>query len=274
MVSARALDAVGVIVVEPIFFILSILISLILFGVAVVGFSRGWISVKSRTELEIEELRKQVKWLTAERNQLLSEIVELRRESKSQLAEMRASKEKLEQEVEQLRRRLQSVSDLVVLCIWPDSNLDISGERNAVRRSGLRYRALTGQNVTPAAILRELRHGDIGILEIGAHGDVERIVMNDLSLDPGWWFRALQGRGVQVAVILSCFSDQSVGDAMLRAGVRHVIAANGELEDRAAIAFAEQFYSLYADGVPVREAYDDAILALGDHAQADRLVLR
>jgi hypothetical protein len=60
---------------------------------------------------------------------------------------------------------------------------------------------------------------------------------------------------------------------MKRAGVQHVIAITGEIEDGAAIEFAQQFYQLYAAGMDVRRAFDEAKLAL-DYRQAEKLVLR
>lgn len=168
---------------------------------------------------------------------------------------------------------VRSANNLTVLGIWPGSNLDVQRERDAIRNAGLRYRSLFGDQVTRSAILKELRAGKIGIIEIGAHGDSEALIINDLRLDAGWWYSALNGRNVQIAVILACFSDQSVADAIKRAGVHYVIAATGEIEDGAAVEFAEQFYSLYAGNMPVEQAFEEAKLAL-DYRQAERLVLR
>ena len=256
-------------------FAFSVLISLLLFGLAVVGFSRGWFVAKTTTEQEIDELRRQIDWLTAERNQLMAEIVQLRRDSTEEIKKLRAEKDALEREIAQLRQQIRKNTDTTVLGIWPQSELDVHGERDAVRRSGLKYRALFGNQVTPGRIIRELRQGDIGIIEIGAHGDVDRLIIGDLNLDAGWWLRVIEayGRHIQVAVILACFSDQSVADAIKRAGVRHVIAATSEIEDAAAVDFVEQFYSLFADGYSAKQAFEEAKLAI-DYRQAEMLVLR
>jgi hypothetical protein len=162
---------------------------------------------------------------------------------------------------------------VTVLGIWPGDNLDTVGEREAIWNAGIEYRPLFGDAATRANIMRELRQGNITIIEIGAHGDAETIFVRNEELTAGWWHRALLGRNVRVAIILACFSDSSVADAFRRAGVPSVIAVQGEIDDKAAVEFAQQFYQLYAAGMPVKQAFDEAKLAL-DNSQAEKLVLR
>lgn len=168
---------------------------------------------------------------------------------------------------------VRSANNLTVLGIWPESNLDVHGERDAIRDAGLKYRPLFGEQATRSEILRELRTGKIGIIEIGAHGNSEELIINGQHLDAGWWQSTLTRYPVQMVVILACFSDQSIADAIKRAKIRHVIAVTGEIEDSAAVEFAEQFYALYAANMPVEQAFEEAMLVL-DYRQAERIVLR
>ena len=230
------------------------------FALFVIAQRQGWGFTGTK---EVRELRQQVQWLTGERNQLLADLAAANRliqDLRSELDELRA-------------QVVKSKPHVVVLGIWPVSNIDSGSERDAVYDSGVEYRALTGESATRANILRELRIGGITAIEIGSHGDVEHIIINDLQLSAGWWQRVLTGRGVNVAVILACFSDHSVADAMKRAGVKHVVAVTGEIEDAAAVEFAQQFYQLYAAGMDVPRAFDEAKLVL-DYRQAEKLVLR
>jgi len=50
-------------------------------------------------------------------------------------------------------------------------------------------------------------------------------------------------------------------------------AVQGEIDDKAAVEFAQQFYQLYAAGMSVAQAFEEAKLAI-DYRQAERLVLR
>lgn len=161
----------------------------------------------------------------------------------------------------------------VILAIWPDASLDLEGARNAIRSAGLAYRPLIKQSVSQSNILANLRRGDVGILEIGAHGDADGVLVNGLHLDADFWRKALQRYPVQIALVLACFSDLSVADAIKDAGAQYVIAATGEIEDRAAVAFAKEFYTLIAAGMDAPLAYDEAKLVL-DYNQAELLTLR
>lgn len=162
---------------------------------------------------------------------------------------------------------------ITVLGIWSGDNLNTVGERDAIYDSGIEYRALFGAAATKANIIHELRQGNITIIEIGAHGDAQKIFIDEEGLSAGWWQRVLASKGVRVAIILACFSDMSIADAMRRAGVQSVVAVSGEIDDKAAVEFAQQFYQLYAAGMSVAQAFEEAKLAI-DYRQAERLVLR
>ena len=213
-----------------------------------------------------------------ERANLYRQLVESNQRSNelaARVSELEKKEQDLQKIIADLRKEMAGTENRVVtvLGIWSGDDLDTLEERDAIYDAGFEYRALRGDAATRANILRELRQGHITILEIGAHGDGDAIFIEEQELTAGWWQRALKGRGVRVAVILACFSDTSVADAMRRAGVQHVIAVNGEIEDVAAVEFAQEFYKLFASGMPVPQAYDEARLAL-DYRQSERLVLR
>lgn len=221
---------------------------------------------------EVIELRARVEELQTklnyEREERSRELIEAYR----RIGEL----EKKETQLQEIIAELRGTTDakpVTVLGIWSGDNLDTVAERDAIYNAGFEYRPLFGDDATRVNIMRELRQGSITIIEIGAHGDAEAIFVKGEELTAGWWHRALLGRNVRVAIILACFSDNSVASAFLRSGVPSVIAVTGEIEDKAAVEFAQQFYQLYADGMPVKEAFDQAKLIL-DNSQAEKLVFR
>lgn len=209
----------------------------------------------------------------------LRTLLEYEREERIKAYRRIEELEKKEQQLQIIIAELQEqignaeTKTVTVLGIWSGDNLDTIAERDAIYDAGIEYRPLFGDAATKANILRELRQGNIAIIEIGAHGDAEAIFVKGEELTAGWWHRALLGRDVRVAIILACFSDNSVADAFRRAGVPSVIAVSGEIEDKATVEFVQQFYQLYADGKPVKEAFDEARLAI-NYDQAEKLVLR
>lgn len=252
---------------ELTYFFASLVVSLLLFLVATVGFQRGWLKIKSGEDHRIVELESKIKWLTEERDQLISKVLMLERKE-----------ERLQTTIAELQKKVgiepqKDARKPFVLGIWPESNLDTTAERDAVYNAGFDYMALVGQAVTRRRILKELRTGKITVLEIGAHGDEQGIVVNSRNYSGGWWENALKDHGVEIALLLACSSDSSVAASMRRAGVQHVIAVDGEIDDTAAVEFAQQFYQLYADGETVADAVADAKLTL-EPSQAERIVLR
>ncbi len=256
--------------------IASLIAPTLLFVIAFIAIKRGWLRVTVDGG-ELEKLQEQVDKL-----QILLDYAEEERDKTSrQLAKALRRVEALENREKELQSKIDALTlaidkrgnKLAVLGIWVGSNLNVSAERDAIYNAGYEYRALFNEDVTRANILRELRTGSIAIIEVGAHGSPDAIIANELQLNAGWWQRVLTGRNVRVAVLLACFSDNAIADAMKRAGVEHVIAVTGEIEDRTAIEFAQQFYQLYAAGMDVPRAFDEAKLAL-DYRQAEKLVLR
>ncbi len=251
---------------ETWFFAISLGFSIVLFGISVLGLQRGWFRVSTDADRKIADLERQIAWLTDERNQLISKILLLERSERELKDTIRSLREASATSSEDNR-------DSLVLGIWPASNLDVNAERGAVFDAGLSYRALMGDSVTRVSILRELRTSKVRVVEIGAHGDENGIFINGRNLSAGWWYNALRGRGVEVAILLACSSDSSVADAFKRAGVDSVIAIDGEISDDAAVDFAESFYQLWGGGVSVENAVAESRLVL-DLDAADRVVLR
>lgn len=221
---------------------------------------QGWLPVQTKT---VADLQAQVQWLTNERNALLADLAAANRTIKDLMAKVAILE----------AHASRSTPHVVVLGVWSGDGVGVGEERDAVYDAGVEYRALFGDRATRANILRELRIGGITVIEIGAHGNPDELLIANQQLTGGWWQRVLTGRNINVALILACFSDSSVADAIKRAGVKHVIAATDELEDAAAVEFARQFYQLYAAGTDVPRAFEEAKLAL-DYRQAERLVLR
>lgn len=220
---------------------------------------------------ELEQLRHEVATLRTlleyERNQRI--------DAYQRIDELEKKEQDLQKIIADLQSRIGSTESktITVLGVWSGEGLDTVAERDAIYNAGFEYRALFNDAATRANIVRELRSGKISIIEIGSHGDPEALLIRQQELTAGWWQRVLTDRGVRVAVVLACFSDSSVADAMRRAGVQHVIAVSGEIDDDAAIEFAQQFYQMYAEGIAVPQAFKDAQLAL-DYKQAEKLVLR
>jgi hypothetical protein len=256
--------------------IASLIAPTLLFVIALIAIKRGWLRVTVDGG-EYKKLQDQVDKL-----QILLDYAEEERDKTSrQLAKALRRVEALENREKELQAKIDAlqvaidnrINKVSVLGIWAGTGISVASERDAVYNAGYEYRALFNEDVTRANILRELRTGSIAIIEVGAHGSPDAILANDLQLNAGWWQRVLKGRNVRVAVLLACFSDSSIADAMKRAGLDHVIAVTGEIEDMTAIEFAQQFYQLYAAGLDIPKAFDEAKLAL-DYRQAEKLVLR
>ncbi|HMT21160.1 MAG TPA: CHAT domain-containing protein [Promineifilum sp.] len=228
---------------------------------------QGWLAPNKRTVIELQQ---KIQWLTDDRNQLLQDLATANRH----IQELERSNAALNQQLSAIQAQLgQTSAPIRVLGIWPQTTLQVGRERDAIYDAGIDYHPLFGEQANRAAILRELRQGTYTIVELGAHGDHDGIHLHDGTVGPGWWQRVLGGRSIRVSVLLACHSDVSIADAFTRAGIQHVIASTGEISDDVAIAFAQQFYQLYAAGMDVPRAFEEAKLAL-DYLDAEKLVLR
>ena len=254
----------------------SVAVSLAAFVGLVFLFQRGMITFESdrRLHQDIHEdyvrLSNLLDDTKAERNQLLEELAQANREISSlrrELTELRIELTKF--------KKASKKEQISVLAIWPQAGIALNqdGDRDALYNAGIDYVALRGDQATRANVLREFRQSNYTILEIGAHGSVDGIALFDSVVGAGWWQRVISNRSINVAVLLTCYSDTSLTDALKRAGVKHIIAVMAEIEDKAAVAFAQAFYANYADGMEIEKAVSEAKLVL-DLNQAEKIVLR
>jgi hypothetical protein len=167
-----------------------------------------------------------------------------------------------------------------ILAIWPvQGNLNLQASRDALYNAGVTYVALTGI-VTMVDVIDEFSRNSFNALELGTHGKHLEvaghgldggILLSDGIASPGWWARLATFQKLQLAVLLACDSLQT-GEALLYAGVEHVVAVQGAIEDAAAIKFALSFYKYIAAGKSIATAFDLAKLAL-PRDQVDKLRL-
>jgi CHAT domain len=74
-------------------------------------------------------------------------------------------------------------------------------------------------------------------------------------------------------VVLAACHTREVGDALVLAGVRHVVATTGDVVTSDAMAFTRRFYTELVRGASVRDAFAVALMAVGDAHQRSILVL-
>lgn len=157
-----------------------------------------------------------------------------------------------------------------VLGIWPTGvpKLDQQGEANALYDSGYEYKALRGEEANRNGILRELERFKPSIWEIGAHGDENGIVLSDGIARPGWWGNIAKLNRPIAAVLMACRSNQqdrmNVADALVGAGVEHVVACDQNILDTDATKFVSLFYERLAMGASFKDAAERAKLAVSD----------
>lgn len=208
----------------------------------------------------------------------LAETTRLAREreerDKRRIGELEALVQELRGRIEELERRLPGDGQrLAVLGIWPDvaklPPLNAAGEAAAIYNAGFNYRALQDKEATRLNILRELRRHAYGVIEVGAHGNADGIMLSDGLAEPRWWadvlhgpdFRGAKSGGVRLVVLMACESDL-VGDALVRAGMPAVVSVQRKIPDRDAVLFVTALYEGLADGATVEEAVARARLAV------------
>jgi hypothetical protein len=154
-----------------------------------------------------------------------------------------------------------------ILGVWPgvqgQQPLDQRREKRAVYNSGIPYTALIGE-VERKTILGQLRRRVYTILEVGAHGQADGILLTDGIAPAGWWRRVLFHYHIQVAVLLACHSEDALVDAFLSSGVSAVVSVQREILDASSISFAEALYENLVTGETLATAVDLAKLALSD----------
>jgi len=153
----------------------------------------------------------------------------------------------------------------LVLGVWPNSDLSIRAEMDAIFRSGLRYVTLqngAGVLVTHASLRDEILRVYPEILHIGAHSTATGVELDDGTADIGWWrLLAKKAPFLRLVVLNSCQS-LAIAESMHRAGVLAVVGMRDDISDTMAVAFAQKFYDELSIGASVVDAVDLAKLGL------------
>lgn len=196
--------------------------------------------------------------------------------------------EALKQEVGALRGQLEAknVIDkeperMAILAIWPtppgQPPLDQSAESDALYNAGYTYTALRGPRANRAGVILELDRVRPTIIQVGSHGNDEGILLSDGNAEPGWWGRVVDGKEIQLILLLSCDSSQqdeiNVSDALVREGVKAVISCDSKIDDGDAVKFAELLYAKLSEGEPLATAVNRAKLGVSRRA-AEMIRLR
>lgn len=238
------------------------------------AFRRGWLHWGEG--LHVEEVATLQQKIKEQDVQILKQEDQIRKLIEELLDERR-KREALEKRIDELEREKRSRAGTKVLGIWPQQPqsglLDLAGSRDAIYDAGFEHIPLFGPQANKVEILRQLRKRDIAVIEIGGHGTYDGVPLADGLARPGWWEQILRGREhVRIVLLLTCFSDQSMFDAVNRAGVPHIITVNGEIQDRSAVQFAQAFYGNYANGMSVAASVREAKLIL-DYTEAAKIEL-
>jgi hypothetical protein len=254
--------------------VVSVVGFIICFVLLLISLRRGWFPWGEWLgNEEVASLRQKIKQQDA---RLFEQSEQIRKLIEENL-DWRRKTDKLEQRVADLEKEKGLRIGTKVLGIWPqrpqDPPLDLEGSRDAIYDAGFEFVPLFGEHANRQEILHHLRKGEVSIIEIGGHGTADGVPLADGLARAGWWEQVLKGRDhIRIVLFLTCFSDQSMFEAVRRAGVLHIITVNGEIQDKSAINFAQAFYSNYANGQTVAAAVRDAKLIL-DYTEAAKIEL-
>lgn len=166
-----------------------------------------------------------------------------------------------------------------VLGIWPTSlPLDVEGEKNAIFQAGLPYEAVEGEYATRMGIVEQLsQRDDYTIIEIGAKGSRDGIMLSDGLAPAYWWQQLAKQHSIQIFVVLANESSkpgtENIADALFNSGAKAVISVDSSINDVDAVKFARMFYRRLSRGTPLAEAVGYARLVITD-AGADAIKLR
>lgn len=143
-----------------------------------------------------------------------------------------------------------------LLFIAPTSNLAHGAELSRVA-TGMTIEVVDGL-LDRAGLERALREADADIVHFCGHGGKSVLELGDGALDKGDLVSMLSGlRKVKFFIINACDS-LSLGVAIHNALHTPVIAMDAEIQDRAAVRFAESFYRAYRATGHVGGAFDTA----------------
>jgi len=160
--------------------------------------------------------------------------------------------------------------EVVVLAIWPtppegEPDLDTAGEAQALYNAGFAYHPLRGRAANINGVVREMDRINPNTLEIGAHDDgAGSIVLSSGPTDAAWWGELIQGRSIDLVMLMSCRGNiqdsLNVSDVLLRAGAKAVVSFDEAVEDSEAVIFAKYVYEKLAEHRPIAEAVTRAKL--------------
>lgn len=143
-----------------------------------------------------------------------------------------------------------------LLFIAPTTNLAHGAELSRVA-SGMTIEVIDGL-LDRAGLGRALREAEADIVHFCGHGGKSVLELGDGLLDKGDLVSMLSGlRAAKVFVINACEA-ASLGIAIHNALHVPVIAMDAEIDDRAAVRFAESFYRAYRASGSVGGAFDTA----------------
>jgi hypothetical protein len=164
-----------------------------------------------------------------------------------------------------------AAAPVVVLGIWPSSDLSIRAEIDAIFRSGIKYEVLD-QTVTRGRLLAEVDRLKPTVLHVGAHATADGVQLDDGVALVGWW-RNLAALYPFSLVVLNACESLDIVDAMNDAGVNAVVGMRKEIRDVVAVEFARQFYGWLLRGRTVQAGVTLAKLGLA-HTDAELIVAR
>lgn len=156
-----------------------------------------------------------------------------------------------------------------ILGVWPTApKLDQISEKDAIFSSGFDYEVLEGGNASRMGIVLELERGHYDIMEIGAKGGAQGIMLSDGMTPPGWWLQLARQHNIEVFVVLANQSSSpgviNVADALYNAGAKAVISVDSSIDDMDAVKFARILYHRLSQNVPLAAAVNFAKLVITD----------
>jgi len=144
---------------------------------------------------------------------------------------------------------------------------------DALERSkhGDQFRLHPVPAATAADVVREVSNKKPRILHFSGHGDKHVLCLRDslgaeLELFADDFRDFLEGRGIELLVLNSCYSDTTA--ALAEPFVSAIVGTTDEVDDEEAADFSFSFYQALGDGHTIQQAFDDArdavLMAGGD----------
>lgn len=147
-------------------------------------------------------------------------------------------------------------------------SLDLEAESNALTEALRNSKIRVQFEIATSNNLGKILSQGNRLLHFSCHGHPEYLMIENgfgggqtLSVDDlKEWIKI--GGNKLFFVFLSACSSRNAGEALLDAGVQHIVYCGRRVSDAAAIIFARDFYRALANGKKLREAYDLAIHAV------------